>query len=43
MPRSQSETGNVILKAPPPLLAALPPGTAFPAGGWKRDLKRVLA
>ncbi|MEH2458629.1 hypothetical protein [Nostoc sp.] len=39
--RSQSETGNAVLEAPPPLLAALPPGTAFPASGWKRGFKRV--
>ncbi|MEH2053060.1 hypothetical protein [Nostoc sp.] len=35
--------GTPILEAPPLLLAAEPPGAAFPAGGWKRDLKRVLA
>ncbi|MEH2330476.1 hypothetical protein [Nostoc sp.] len=43
MSRSQSETGNAVLEAPPPLLAALPPGAAFPARGWKRGLKGVLA
>ncbi|MHC0066578.1 hypothetical protein ACWATR_27270 [Nostoc sp. UIC 10890] len=36
--RSQSQTGNTILEAPPPLLAAEPAGVAFPARGWKRDL-----
>ncbi|MEH2237278.1 hypothetical protein [Nostoc sp.] len=41
--RSQSPTGNAVLEAPPPLLAAEPPGAAFPARGWKRDLKRLLA
>ncbi|MEH2461425.1 hypothetical protein [Nostoc sp.] len=41
--RSQSETGNAGLEAPPPLLAAEPPGATFPASGWKRDLKRLLA
>ncbi|WP_335005995.1 hypothetical protein [Nostoc sp.] len=41
--RSQSQTGNAVLEAPPPLLAAEPPGAAFPARGWKRDLKRLLA
>ncbi|MEA5624569.1 hypothetical protein [Nostoc sp. UHCC 0251] len=29
--RSQSPTGNAILEAPPPLLAAEPPRAAFPA------------
>ncbi|MEH1850624.1 MAG: hypothetical protein V7L11_02810 [Nostoc sp.] len=28
---------------PPLLLAAEPPGAAFPASGWKRDFKRVWA
>ncbi|MEH2317379.1 hypothetical protein [Nostoc sp.] len=41
--RSQSLTGNAGLEAPPPLLAALPPGATFPASGWKRDLKGLLA
>ncbi|WP_196514093.1 hypothetical protein [Nostoc sp. NZL] len=31
MSRSQSPTGNAVLEAPPPLLAALPPVPAFPA------------
>ncbi|MEH2023453.1 hypothetical protein [Nostoc sp.] len=31
MSRSQSPTGNAVLEAPPPLLAAEPPGAAFPA------------
>ena len=26
-----------LIEAPPLLLAAEPPGTAFPARGWKRD------
>ncbi|MEH2236819.1 hypothetical protein [Nostoc sp.] len=29
--RSQSPTGNAVLEAPPPLLAAEPPRAAFPA------------
>ncbi|MEH2053482.1 hypothetical protein [Nostoc sp.] len=28
-----------VVEAPPPLLAAEPPGGAFPAGGWKRGFK----
>ncbi|MEH2050633.1 hypothetical protein [Nostoc sp.] len=43
MSRSQPETGNAILKAPPPLLAAEPPGAAFPASGWKQGFKGVSA
>ncbi|MEH2258402.1 hypothetical protein [Nostoc sp.] len=35
--------GMLILEAPPPLLAALPPGVVFPASGWKRDLKRSFS
>ncbi|MEH2089426.1 hypothetical protein [Nostoc sp.] len=31
MSRSQSPTENAVLEAPPPLLAAEPPGAAFPA------------
>ncbi|MEH2407829.1 hypothetical protein [Nostoc sp.] len=31
MSRSQSPIGNAVLEAPPPLLAAEPPGVAFPA------------
>ncbi|QFS45039.1 hypothetical protein [Nostoc sphaeroides] len=43
MSRSPAPTGNPIVEAPPPLLAAEPPGDAFPAGGWKRDFKGVWA
>ncbi|MEH2043895.1 hypothetical protein [Nostoc sp.] len=43
MSRSQSETGNAVLEAPPPLLVAEPPGAAFPARGWKRGFKGVSA
>ncbi|WP_445628910.1 hypothetical protein [Nostoc sp. DSM 114167] len=43
MSRSQSQTGNAVLEALPPLLAAEPPGAAFPASGWKRGFKRVWA
>ncbi|MEH1919759.1 hypothetical protein [Nostoc sp.] len=43
LPRSQSETGNAVLEAPPLLLAAEPPGAAFTSGGWKRGFKGVLA
>ncbi|MEH2372020.1 hypothetical protein [Nostoc sp.] len=43
MSRQESPTGNAVLEAPPPLLAAEPPGTAFPASGWKRGFKRVCA
>ncbi|MEH2294669.1 MAG: hypothetical protein V7K31_16555 [Nostoc sp.] len=39
--RSQSETGNAVLEAPPPLLVAEPPGGAFPARGWKRGFKCI--
>ncbi|QFS47984.1 hypothetical protein GXM_05476 [Nostoc sphaeroides CCNUC1] len=35
--------GMPIVEAPPPELAAEPLRAAFPASGWKRDLKRVLA
>ncbi|MEH2257137.1 hypothetical protein [Nostoc sp.] len=31
--------GMLILEAPPPLLAALPPGAAFPARSWNEVLK----
>ncbi|MEH2112095.1 hypothetical protein [Nostoc sp.] len=41
MPRSQSPTGNARLEAPPRLLAAEPPGAAFPASGWKQGFKGV--
>ncbi|WP_269141612.1 hypothetical protein [Nostoc commune] len=43
MSRSHSPTGNAVLEAEPPLLAAEPPGAAFPASGWKRGFKRVCA
>ncbi|MEH1856730.1 MAG: hypothetical protein V7L21_01675 [Nostoc sp.] len=43
MSRSQSETGNAVKEAPPPLLAAEPRGAAFPARGWKRGFKGVSA
>ncbi|WP_218651755.1 hypothetical protein [Nostoc sp. C052] len=43
LPHSQSPTGNAVLEAPPLLLAAEPPGAAFPAGAWKRGFKGVLA
>ncbi|MEH1863378.1 MAG: hypothetical protein V7L21_36425 [Nostoc sp.] len=43
MSRSQSETGNAVKEAPPPLLAAEPPRAAFPARGWKRGFKGVSA
>ncbi|MEH1857327.1 MAG: hypothetical protein V7L21_04845 [Nostoc sp.] len=43
MSRSQFPTGNAVKEAPPPLLAAEPPGTAFSARGWKRGFKRVSA
>ncbi|MEH2329395.1 hypothetical protein [Nostoc sp.] len=43
MSRSQSETGNAVLEALPPLLAAEPPGAAFPARSWKRGFKGVSA
>ncbi|MEH2054418.1 hypothetical protein [Nostoc sp.] len=33
----------LVFKAPPLELAAEPPGAAFPAGGWKRGLIRILA
>ncbi|WP_196522343.1 hypothetical protein [Nostoc commune] len=39
--KSADETGKV-----PPLeyfKSAIAPGAAFPASGWKRDLKRLLA
>ncbi|MEH2383923.1 MAG: hypothetical protein V7K27_34385 [Nostoc sp.] len=35
--------GMPLIEAPPPFLAAKPPGTAFPASGWKRDFKGVWA
>ncbi|MEH1768026.1 MAG: hypothetical protein V7L27_17845 [Nostoc sp.] len=35
--------GMLVFEAPPLLLAAEPPGAAFPAGGWKRGFKRVSA
>ncbi|MEH2362876.1 hypothetical protein [Nostoc sp.] len=35
--------GTPLIEAPPPFLAAEPPGTAFPASGWKRDFKGVWA
>ncbi|MEH2412670.1 hypothetical protein [Nostoc sp.] len=40
--RSQSPTGNAVLEAPPPLLAAEPPRAAFPASGWKQGFNEVL-
>ncbi|MEH2319825.1 hypothetical protein [Nostoc sp.] len=43
MSRQESLTGNAVLEAPPPLLAAEPPGATFLARGWKLDLKRLLA
>ncbi|MEH1829824.1 MAG: hypothetical protein V7L22_31570 [Nostoc sp.] len=43
LPHSQSKTGNAVLEAPPLLLAAEPSGAAFPASGWKRGFKRLLA
>ncbi|QFS50542.1 hypothetical protein GXM_08036 [Nostoc sphaeroides CCNUC1] len=43
MPRSQSPTGNAVLEAKPQDLRQQPNRIAFPARGWKRDLKRVLA
>ncbi|MEH1923738.1 hypothetical protein [Nostoc sp.] len=43
MSRSQSPTGNAVLKAPLPLLAVEPPRESFPAGGWKRGFKGVSA
>ncbi|MEH1857606.1 MAG: hypothetical protein V7L21_06330 [Nostoc sp.] len=42
MSRSPAPTGNAVLEAPPPELAAEPPGAAFPARGWKRGFKGVL-
>ncbi len=33
--------GMPLIEAPPPLLAALPPGAAFPARGWKRGFKAI--
>ncbi|MEH1766451.1 MAG: hypothetical protein V7L27_25455 [Nostoc sp.] len=41
MSRSQSPTGNAILKALPPLLAAEPPGAVQPEADWKRDFKEI--
>ncbi|MEH1824920.1 MAG: hypothetical protein V7L22_06060 [Nostoc sp.] len=41
--RSQSPTGNAVLEAPTPLLAAEPLGAAFPDSGWKRGFKGVPA
>ncbi|MBN3940671.1 MAG: hypothetical protein V7L21_13225 [Nostoc sp.] len=35
--------GMPSLGLPPPLLAALPPGAAFPARGWKQGFKGVSA
>ncbi|MEH2026749.1 hypothetical protein [Nostoc sp.] len=43
MSRSQPLAGNAVLEALPPLLAAEPPGAAFPASGWKRGFKGVSA
>ncbi|MEH2063851.1 MAG: hypothetical protein V7K50_16575 [Nostoc sp.] len=36
MSRSQSETGNGLWEALPPLLAAKPQSGAFSARGWKQ-------
>ncbi|MEH2053110.1 hypothetical protein [Nostoc sp.] len=33
--------GMLVVEAPPRLLAAEPPGAAFPASGWKRGFKGV--
>ncbi|MDM9580544.1 MULTISPECIES: hypothetical protein [unclassified Nostoc] len=43
MSRSQSETGNAVLEAPPPLLAAERQEQHFQPRGWKRDLQRLSA
>ncbi|MDM9583569.1 MULTISPECIES: hypothetical protein [unclassified Nostoc] len=43
MPCSQSENGNGVLEAAPPLLAAAAQRLAFPASGWKPGFKRVFA
>ncbi|MHC0064255.1 hypothetical protein ACWATR_15365 [Nostoc sp. UIC 10890] len=41
--RSQWETGNAVLEAPPPLLAAEPPRAAFPAQRLETRVEKAFS
>nr|WP_322710022.1 hypothetical protein [Nostoc sp. ChiSLP03a] len=43
MSRSQSETGNAVLEAPPPLLAAEPLGATFPASRLETRFEKAFS